>query len=97
MTEAIPVFTINPLHDWVLIRKVDNPVEQKPLIYKVNRDPNGPEYGVVLKVGPDVTSVQPNEMVLLGAGVGDMWTFQDETLYWLQESRRDIKAVLRGG
>ncbi len=90
------VFTLTPLCDWVIVRKIDSPLAPKALIYAVNRDPNGPEYGVVLKVGADVPSgvLHEGDMVLLGAGVGDAVAFGDETVHFIQWSRRDIKAVI---
>ncbi len=95
-----PVFTLTPTRDWVIVRKIESPMQPASAIYRVNRDPNGPEYGIVLKVGPNVFGVDETpqivegDMVLLGAGVGDEVQFGGESVHFIQWPRGDIKAVI---
>jgi len=99
MSETPRVFTLTPTRDWVIVRKIESPLAPSSPIYRVNRDPNGPEYGTVLKVGPDVPpgALAEGDTVLLGAGVGDAVAFGDQTVHFIQWSRADIKAVITGG
>ena len=94
--DTTTVFTLTPTCDWVIVRKIDSPLAPKSALYHVNRDPNGPEYGVVLKLGPDVPTgvLREGDMVLLGAGVGHAVQFGDETVWFIEWTRRDIKAVI---
>jgi co-chaperonin GroES (HSP10) len=94
MTET--TFRLTPTTDWVVVLKVDSPFADAGAIYTVGRDPNGAEYGRVLRVGPDVPAdaLSEGDTVLLGAGVGDAVKLGNETVHFIQWSRRDIKAVV---
>ena len=103
MRETPRVFTLTPTRDWVIVRKIESPLAPSSPIYRVNRDPNGPEYGIVLKIGPlvcppdQIPEICEGDMVLLGAGVGDAVQFGEETVHFIQWPRADIKAVITGG
>jgi hypothetical protein len=60
MSETPRVFTMTPPRDWVIVRKCESPLAPTSPIYRVSRDPNRPEYGIVLKIGEGIAA---NEVV----------------------------------